>query len=99
MVAFHWLEPAALRRRSALLWQELALPHRHRQILLQREIEQGLARHLHLVSLGDYFVTVNHERFFQRSLESISHVVLCGIDAIDGAHRNTRSRRDSDKPR
>src|SRR5467141_938228 len=34
---------------------ELAPARRYRHFLLEREIEQGLARHLHLVSLSDDF--------------------------------------------
>src|SRR5467141_1414367 len=34
---------------------ELALARRYRHFLLQSEIEQSLARHLHLVSLNDDF--------------------------------------------
>jgi len=35
--------------------QELALARRYRHIFLQREIEQGLTRHLYLVTTGDDF--------------------------------------------
>jgi hypothetical protein len=39
----------------SLLRQELIPAGRYRYILLQGELDQGLGRHLHLVSLGDYF--------------------------------------------
>jgi hypothetical protein len=45
---------------------------------------------------GDYLVAVHEQRFFQGGLESIAHVILCGIGCIDGAHGDTRSCRDGD---
>lgn len=47
-------------------------------------------------SLGNYHITFNYERLFQRSLETISYVILAGIDSIDGEDRNARSRRNAD---
>jgi hypothetical protein len=38
-----------------LFCQELIPAVRYRYILLQGELDQGLGRHLDLVSLGDYF--------------------------------------------
>jgi hypothetical protein len=49
------LTPHDLTGFLSLLGQELISAGRYRYILLQGELDQGLGRHLHLVSLGDYF--------------------------------------------
>jgi hypothetical protein len=49
------LTPHDLTAFLSLLCQGLIPAGRYRYILLQGEFDQGLGRHLHLVSLGDYF--------------------------------------------
>ena len=84
------LTPHDLTGFLSLLCQELIPAGRYRYILLQGELDQGLGRHLHLVSLGDYFGPCARARADARA--DRCSFAAAGEGADDRSHRRSADR-------